>query len=86
MPCDISTLLLNVQERDATGREGLGGEGRNLSFLASLIHVGLCFVSRQRVLLVIITILKGHHSNGDFPPLLQRLAQSAPVDLQHTGT
>lgn len=36
------------------GKDGRGGKGRNLSFLASLIHVGLCFVSRQRVLLVII--------------------------------
>lgn len=57
--------FLNAQELDVTGREGLEREGRNLSFLASLIHVGLCFVPRQRILLVMMMMLKSHHSTGD---------------------
>lgn len=62
-PPVIFPPCLNVRELDVTGREGLEWGGRNL--LASLIHVGLCFVSRLRILPVTMLMLKSHPSNGN---------------------
>lgn len=72
--------FLNVQELDVTGREGLEREGRDLSFLASLIHVGLCFVSHQRILLVMLMMLKSHHSNG-YPSFACRALQRMHLQI-----
>ena len=73
--------FLNVQELDITGRERLEQEGRDLSFLASLIHVGLCFMSRQRILLVmLLLLLKSHRSNG-YPTFACRALQRMHLQI-----